>query len=186
MLNRNAAAKAAVENAADFLLMLDPDMVPDVAFTEEHAWINKHMHEDAMPFLPSSLSFALQNPGAIIGAPAVREGDRQINVFFKSNQENQIRPLTSEEVNGRLSSPVIEEVEAIGTGLILIDCLVFKRIPPPWFCDLYSSDVMDHLSMSQDVWFCNKAREYGFKIYCNWKAPAGHIKTHVMLPLQYK
>lgn len=66
------------------------------------------------------------------------------------------------------------ECKALGTGLLLIKTEVFKKIPQPWFGYLWHENGM--VKESVDWFFCRKAREAGFKIYCTTDARAGHLK----------
>jgi len=59
--------------------------------------------------------------------------------------------------------------------MLLIDVDVFRRMPPPWFKDMFSDDGCELLG-GQDIWFCLKALGTGIKTYCNWYAFAGHRK----------
>jgi hypothetical protein len=65
------------------------------------------------------------------------------------------------------------EVKAVGSGVLLIDLDVFKTIERPWF------GVKTHESgftlMGEDSWFCERAREKGFKIWCDTTIKIGHI-----------
>lgn len=55
------------------------------------------------------------------------------------------------------------EVYAIGAGVMLVKCDVFKKIPQPWF------DIDKHengmTKTGEDFWFTNKAYTNGYKIY---------------------
>ena len=57
----------------------------------------------------------------------------------------------------------IFEVEGIGTGCLLIDCEVFKKIPRPWFQWVEEGGV----TLGEDIGFCNKLREAGYKVLCD-------------------
>jgi len=61
------------------------------------------------------------------------------------------------------ASTGLEEVEAIGFGMVLIHGSVWSRIgPPPWFLFEYDRDLDTHVG--EDVYFCRLAREHGLKI----------------------
>lgn len=63
---------------------------------------------------------------------------------------------------------------AVGTGAMLVRRRVFETIPKPWF----------HWGQgeSDDVFFCRKAREHGFKIHVDTNAVVGHASTNVIWP----
>lgn len=62
---------------------------------------------------------------------------------------------------------------AVGGGILLVKTSVFKKIAKPYF-------VMDHneegyIAKGEDVYFCEKAREAGFEIYCDPTLIIGHV-----------
>lgn len=69
------------------------------------------------------------------------------------------------------------EVVAGGCAGMLIKREVFEAIPQtedkPWF---------EYGTASEDIIFCNKAKEAGFKIYCDLGTRLGHITTAVVWP----
>lgn len=73
------------------------------------------------------------------------------------------------------------EVVAGGTAGMLIKREVFEAIPntkeKPWF---------EYGSASEDILFCNKATEAGFKIYCDLSTRLGHITTAVVWPTPHE
>ncbi len=62
---------------------------------------------------------------------------------------------------------------ALGTGLLMIKADVFKKIPQPWFG--YKWNDNGSVKMSTDWFFCEKAREHGYEIWCDTSITAGHI-----------
>ena len=65
------------------------------------------------------------------------------------------------------------ECVALGGGLLLIKCDVFKKIPQPWFGYIWHDNGM--VKESNDWFFCKKAREHRFKIWCDSTIQAKHI-----------
>ena len=65
------------------------------------------------------------------------------------------------------------EVRAVGTGFMLIKTEVFQKIPQPWFW----FDLKDGHFLGEDVWFCDRAREAGFSVWCDPTVPIEHIGT---------
>ena len=71
---------------------------------------------------------------------------------------------------------------AIGMGLVLIHTDVLKAIKPPWFKINYglNTDTETGLSMSasitEDLYFCEKATEAGFEIWVDTAIQAGHLE----------
>lgn len=57
----------------------------------------------------------------------------------------------------------LEEAKVIGFGFTLIQREVFEKMPKPRFLPTYNYDVGKY--STEDVWFCAKARELGYKVY---------------------
>jgi hypothetical protein len=66
----------------------------------------------------------------------------------------------------------LSEVPFVGTGIMLINMDVFKKMDKPYFS-------FDDKSESEDQYFCNKVIENGFKVWCDPTIPIGHIGTHI-------
>ena len=64
------------------------------------------------------------------------------------------------------------ECKAVGTGLMLIDLDVFRKIDKPWFQFEYDGI---ELKTGEDVYFCDKVREAGFSVWCDPTLDVGHI-----------
>ena len=64
------------------------------------------------------------------------------------------------------------ECDAVATGCMLIKMSVFDTIKEPWF--FYKFDAKGN-PIGEDVWFCEKAKEAGFKIWCDPTIKVGHI-----------
>ena len=64
------------------------------------------------------------------------------------------------------------EVDAIGTGMMLIKTEVFNKIEYPWFETVYDEE-KTHWSV--DFMFCKKAKKLGYKIYCDPTIEIGHL-----------
>ena len=170
-LNRNAAALTARRHKADYLLMVDPDMAPD-----------RYLRPDGKggflsrmcPFLPTALDCLVRHPGSVVGAPYCAHYPlRQVQVF---HQGRRVQHSEIPQLDG------LREVDAIGTGLMLIDMAVLANIPPPVFEDEYRTPEQAQLSASQDVVFCRKVRQAGGKVFCLFDCWAGHQQTSIVDP----
>jgi len=73
------------------------------------------------------------------------------------------------------------EVLAVGTGFMLINMDVFKKMDAPFFFHAIPEDFgMDaqpfpHNEIGEDVAFCLKARSYGYKVWIDSTIPLTHI-----------
>ena len=70
----------------------------------------------------------------------------------------------------------LEEVGSIGTGIMLIKREVFEGMSEPWF-DMPWQSTRGY--MGEDVFFCKKAQELGYKVYIDHDVSKeiGHIGT---------
>lgn len=173
LMNRNNIAQHALKTGCRWLVMCDPDMHPDL-------WLG--VRDGLERFWTSSFYFARDHAArtgdpCIVGAPAMCGPPQYpINVFRQDGSG--LRHVTHAEVGDVYAGePAMERVVAIGTGLMLIDTEIFKRLPQPWFDDLYQTAAKDEIFMSQDVYFCTEATRHGLHVYANWYAPCGHYKT---------
>lgn len=64
---------------------------------------------------------------------------------------------------------------ALGTGCMLIKTEVFKNIEKPWF---YYGEVKGE-EIGEDVYFCKKAHEAGYDVWCNPSIQVGHVGEHI-------
>lgn len=82
----------------------------------------------------------------------------------------------------RDAPPGLYEVDYAGGAGLLIHRRVFEAIEPPWFWNgrLDPEDSSSHLS--DDYYFCKKAREAGFSIYCDTSLLMGHMTVTTLLP----
>lgn len=62
------------------------------------------------------------------------------------------------------------EVDATGCAFLLIKKKVFDKMPKPWF--EYNKNI------GEDLFFCHKAKELGFKIHIDSSVKIGHVTTH--------
>jgi len=134
-LARNGAVEQAKKERADWLLMVDNDMVPQ--------------------FNPLDV-LAMAGDRAVIGwTYALGSGQGDYQIFPPGERSGEFT-----------------EVGAVGTGLIAIHSSVWKRIKAPLFRTL--SDGVNYTG--EDMYFCQQARNNGFKIWTP-KQLIGHMHT---------
>jgi len=101
--------------------------------------------------------------------------DRYGNIICKTEGQKMI---TSEMVK----KEELIEIESTGFGILLVKAEVFRKMKRPWF--------EWKLGRPEDLDWCLKAREQGFKIYCDPNTFLGHGYTclhryHVLTPSIY-
>lgn len=179
-MTRNLAAKAALVNGADYLVMLDSDMRPDLPGQQ--------------PFWDTSFDFVLKHRDkpCIVGAPYCGPPPHEnVYVFrFANKRNNDPDQDWSVEQYGReetLTLSGIRRVAALPTGLVIIDTRVFKAMPPErvgglnadyrsWFYYEWADPECSQKASTEDVTFTRDVALAGFPNYCNWSSWAGHWK----------
>ena len=69
------------------------------------------------------------------------------------------------------------EVDATGTGCIMYDMSVFRKIPKPWYKAEYDASGMP---IGEDFNFCLSLKNAGYKIFVDTSVPAGHLTTMIV------
>jgi len=72
----------------------------------------------------------------------------------------------------------IHQIQKTGFGFIAVKYGVFEKIPRPWFTCMpveVAPGVVD--TVSEDISWCMKAQQAGFKIYMDSEVRVGHMKT---------
>jgi hypothetical protein len=175
-MGRNRAVKAAREANCHYLVMIDSDMVPDLAIP------------GARPFWDSSWEFMMQqreDGPCVIAAPYCGPPPHEnVYVFRWSNRQNDnpnagfsLQQFEREEAAFRGG---IEEVAALPTGLIIFDMRAFTMIPPPYFQYEYEDEFETHKATTEDVFCTRNLSICGVPQYCNWDAWAGHVKRKIV------
>lgn len=86
-------------------------------------------------------------------------------------------PIDSKEA---MSGKILDDIDEVGTGMILIDCRVLREMSHPWF----AFEVRDGEQISEDVNFCRKVRQKGYKISVHTGWHLDHIGEHRYTPME--
>ncbi len=142
--NRETIVETAIERGMTHLLFIDHDMV----------------------FEPQAVESLVNRNKDIIGAP----------FSLRTTPSDPFATVKKEDPHG---NKIWEEQGdlikccAVGTGFMLINLEVFKKIKKPWFQLEY--DDKGELQYGEDMSFCRKAREAGFDIFCDTTVKLGHL-----------
>lgn len=158
---RNLAAEAAMEHAFDSVLFIDDDM------TFEPDALRRLLARDQD--IIAGLFFGRVEPSQHLCFDLVhtKEGDK----YEKIN----IARLLEAEKNKALLS-----VDATGTGFTLIKTAVFRKLQElepetPLFATVNKGKEF----MSEDVYFCHRAKAAGFQVTVDTAVKVGHIGQKV-------
>lgn len=67
------------------------------------------------------------------------------------------------------------QIRWCGFGCVLIHRPVIAAMEFPWFREHYG-DRNGHGHITEDIWFCDRATQMGFDIWCNPAVRCGHLK----------
>lgn len=148
-ISRDHLVRKALEDNVDYIFFLDTDVIP-------HSEILIHLLGWKLPIVSALYWTKARLPCAY---------------KFKEDQNH------VESIDPAFLKQRILEVDAVGTGCLLIDARLFKIIPPPWFkWDMLpwvpKEDSQGH---SEDINFCLKAKQYGFPIYLDTEVRCKHL-----------
>jgi hypothetical protein len=70
----------------------------------------------------------------------------------------------------------LREVDALGMAAVLINVEVFRKMPQPWF-EFKKIKVLGREDgrFGEDLYFCDKAKKEGFKVWCDTDIETLHI-----------
>jgi hypothetical protein len=69
------------------------------------------------------------------------------------------------------------ECDAVGFGAVVIKMDLFKKMAKPWF--------MSSASCGEDVLFCAKAKEAGYRIFMDTSCKLGHLSDPIVVTEEY-
>lgn len=154
-LARERCVDVALGWEADYVFFFDSDMhVPTSAFLK-----------------------LLRNDVPIVAALAFTGRDPITPVVYKA--EEIYEPDPEREGEGLIHfdySPVLhyekdalQQVDAIGSGVMLIKAEVFKQIKKPWFYTV---------GVGEDIYFCLRAKREGIPVYVDTRVKTPHLMTY--------
>ncbi len=108
---------------------------------------------------------------AVSGVYIQRFHDKQTSELYYLKDGRHLNYQTNE-----LPQNSVIEVDAFGLGCALIKGKVFKDMDYPHF--VYSSALDHSQTLSEDVYFCMKAKNHGFKLYADTSIICDHIGKH--------
>jgi SAM-dependent methyltransferase len=149
---RNVIVDGAVETNADYLLMLDDDMIIDINRNQGPAGAG-------YDFLPRLLA----HDKDIIGALYYQRAGECRPVLMKEVGSGGYRFLRDDEITGGL-----QQVDVAGGGCLLVKMRVFDKVKPPYF--------EPEFKFGTDIQLCRKAKDLGFEIWADTSIELGHVR----------
>jgi GT2 family glycosyltransferase len=145
---RNNAVQWAIDNGMDYIFWFDDDMVVEKADNAKPLFSTLMAHDKDFV---APLFFQRRPPF--------------MPLLFKRNQYKDGIFTTYDNIMDYEKG--LLEVDGVGFGCALTKVEMLKKIEKPWF-------VMGD-SFGEDLYFCEKAKQAGFEIYCDTSVQVGHI-----------
>lgn len=147
---RNAAVSHLLKSGADWLLQIDNDTVPADGFLT-----------------------VLNDIGTrkIVGFPYVGlTGGGKLSLCVGNKVDGAIYEAQQLQIGW-------SEVDAIGSGCLLVHRDVFESLGDPWFECSRRIELQERVYAGEDFTFCEKAKANGFKVWTHSAYPARHYRT---------
>lgn len=148
---RNAIVEAAMQVGADWLLMIDDDMILDVDGS-----IGPNVNYDLIDRL-------IQHNKDICGALYFQKEGECAPVLMKRSTEKGYRFLRTDELVGGL-----QQVDVAGGGCLMIRMSVFDKLKQPHFAPEFE--------YGTDIQLCRAAQEKGFEVWADTSIKLGHLR----------
>jgi len=145
---RNLIAHHTIENGYDYLLAVDSDMV-----------------------LPSDALVQMLNANKGIVSGVYRQ--RKLEVVVPEIYITDNNSIVNIDAHILEENDTLMEVAACGFGGVLIKREVLVSMDYPHF--VYKDAIAMEDTVSEDVYFCKKAKEHGYSTYCVPQLRYGHI-----------
>lgn len=155
---REHLAAMALQYECEYLFMVDDDMMApfDLFYT-----LVRHDRD-----IVSALAFT-RNPPYQPVIYSVKDG---------WDPASRSRYYTNQPVLNYTRDSLVQ-CDAVGFGAVLIKTELFKNMPKPWF--------MSSAATGEDILFCCKAKEAGYKVFCDTTAKLGHLSDSLVVTEAY-
>lgn len=131
--------------------------------------------DDDHRFAPDTLERLLAHNVSIVSGVYVKRGAPFTPLrYYQEDADGSITDAYFAQQDTGLKS-----VAAVGAGCLLVRRAVLDAIGPPHWQPGRSA-IGD--TLGEDVEFCRRVREKGFKIWCDFDTPVGHLATGVITP----
>jgi GT2 family glycosyltransferase len=147
---RNTIVEQFLQTDCSHLLMIDADTVPE----------------------PTALKKLLTTERDVVSGvtPIIRQGAISSNIYLDTSGV----PLSMEEVAAK-NGPFT--VEGVGAACLLIKREVLEKVGRPWFAEVWGEGGE---CLSEDLFFCNRAKEEGYKISIAPEVVCKHVRDVVI------
>jgi len=155
---RDEMGKRALEINADYLFMIDDDMISDGDIFEKLYASDKD--------IIAPLAFTRNFPHKPVMYSCIEGWDPAIQKEYFVNHAVLNYPKNK-----------LVECDAVGFGAVLIKMDVLKKTPQPWF--------MNPNKTGEDISFCYEAKKYGFRTFMDTRVKLGHVGHPLVITEEY-
>jgi len=145
---RNNLVEQALDEGCDRLIMMDTDQI----------------------YPPDTLTRIMAHGKDVVGTPVHRRWPPFDPILYRGTLGRYVHVPDRECYSGNLV-----EVDATGCGCIIYNTEVFQRIPRPWFLNTKTAAGN---TVGEDIHFCHKLKEAGYKIFVDTGLSIGHLTTY--------
>lgn len=153
---RNQLAAYAINNEYDYVLWLDSDM-------SFEADLMKRLFED------------IEGKDFVSGLYFSRRPPFKPTIFEKCTIEQDGRTINAEAIQTKFIPDEIFEIDACGFGCVLMKVEVLKAV---W--EKHGLPFSPLVGFGEDISFCWRAKQLGYKLWCDPKLIIGHT-THMVI-----
>jgi hypothetical protein len=131
---------------------------------------NLIMMDTDQVYPPDTITKLLAHRLPVVGAKVNRRYPPFDPVIMKITDEG-YQPLDDYDPGS------LVECDATGTGCIMFDMEVFRKLPSPWF--RFQKNPENGLTIGEDVGLCQDLKEAGYKIFVDTSIEVGHLTTMI-------
>jgi len=143
---RNAMVKQALESQCTHLIMMDTDQC----------------------YHPQTITKLLSHKLPIVGALVYRRYPPFDPLMVRGD-------VGTYSTVSEWEPESLVEVDATGTGCLMFNMNVFRKMPSPWFRIRYHVGEGNAGTVGEDFGFCSDLKKAGYKIYVDTSVPVGHL-----------
>lgn len=153
---RNALVKEFLASDAELLWFLDSDVTPP---------------DDALDIITKHYDYwdVAGLPYPVFMTPAGEEYPQVTYTVYRGRNDKGLGLAN-------VPSSGTDLVDGLATGCLFIRRHIFEKLPEPWFEFEYKSDTRE-LSVGEDLKFCYKINELGYKFFVDYSKVCNHYKT---------
>jgi hypothetical protein len=129
-------------------------------------------------FRPEDFEQLLSRNVDIIAGPYKKAAGAYTCTELPKDLDIKVLPsMTPEDLKDRTE---LIEALSFGFGFVLIKRGVFEKVPRPWFCTQVYNYRGNDIGVGEDVYFCLKAKDAGFKLWIDPLVKLYHIKSFAL------